>query len=143
MAKFILIVIFWGCNIAFAQKLKPSDKTEIIKVMNMQESSWSNGDAEGYMQGYWKSDSLRFITKKGVIYGWQNMLDRYKKSYPDKNAMGKLKFSELTFEALSRHKILVTGKWTLTRTEDELSGYFTLIWQKIKGKWVIVLDHTS
>ena len=141
MAKYLMILMFLVSNPIFAQK--SSDRVKIFKIMNLQEIAWSKGDVEGYMQGYWKSDSLRFITKKGVVFGWQNMLDRYKKSYPDKNAMGKLKFSELVFEPLSRHKILVTGKWTLTRTEDELSGYFTLIWQKIKGQWVIVLDHTS
>jgi len=25
----------------------------------------------------------------------------------------------------------------------DIGGYYTLLWQKIKGKWVIVCDHTS
>ncbi|MEZ4829900.1 MAG: hypothetical protein R3C61_27000 [Bacteroidia bacterium] len=29
------------------------------------------------------------------------------------------------------------------KRDRRLSGYFTLVWKKIGGKWVIVSDHTS
>ena len=128
---------------ADCQKIGKADSIEIAAIMSKQETDWSNGNTEAYMQGYWKSDSLRFITKKGILYGWQDMLDRYKKSYPDKSAMGLLKFDVISMEKLSDDKAMVCGKWTLSRSTDELSGYFTLIWKKIKGKWLIVVDHTS
>lgn len=135
----VLLFLFISCDLNNENK----DRNEIVNIMKKQESDWSRGDLGAYMQGYWKSDSLRFVTKRGITCGWQNMLDRYKKSYPDKNSMGKLKFEIMSIEFLCENTALVTGKWTLMRPADELSGFYTLVWKKIGGKWVIVIDHTS
>lgn len=95
------------------------------------------------MQGYWKSDSLKFIGKSGITYGWRATLENYKKSYPDTAAMGKLKFDLLEVKRLSVMYFFVIGKWHLARTDGDLKGYFTLLFKKIKGTWVIVADHSS
>ena len=119
-----------------------NDLEEIKKVMNMQEVAWNNGDIEQFMEGYWKSDSLKFIGKNGIKYGWQTTLDNYKTSYPDKNAMGKLGFDILKLE-VNGSSAYMLGKWKLTRKEDTPNGYFTLYWKKLNDKWVITIDHTS
>ena len=31
------------------------------------------------MEGYWKSESLKFYGANGVTYGWDNTLERYQK----------------------------------------------------------------
>jgi len=72
-----------------------SQKKEILKVMTDQQTAWNNGNIDGYMQGYWKNDSLLFIGSKGPTYGWQKTLDNYKKSYPNKEKMGILEFSDI------------------------------------------------
>jgi len=119
-----------------------SEKDAILKVMNQQEKNWSNGNIEGFMQGYWNSDSLMFIGKNGIKYGWQTTLDNYKKSYPDKNTMGKLEFEILNLEVNNKSAYML-GKWSLIRKTDNPNGYFTLYWKKINEKWVITIDHTS
>jgi hypothetical protein len=86
---------------------------------------------------------LQFIGSSGPTYGWQTTLENYKKNYPDSDAMGKLRFDILNMNQRSKKVVSVVGKFTLMRKNDEPSGYFLLIWQKIKGKWVIVADHTS
>ncbi|MBL7807616.1 MAG: nuclear transport factor 2 family protein [Saprospiraceae bacterium] len=111
--------------------------------MAKQELAWNRFDLEGFMEGYWHSDSLRFIGSKGLTFGWQNTLDNYKRSYPNPDAMGTLKFTILSVELLSGKSAFVIGKWQLTRKQDLLSGHYTLLWRKIKGKWVIVADHSS
>lgn len=95
------------------------------------------------MEGYWKSDSLMFIEKTGVTYGWQNTLDNYEKGYPDTAAMGKLRFDLIEVKRLSAIYFYVTGKWYLARTAGNISGHYTLLFRKIKGKWYIVKDHSS
>lgn len=119
------------------------DKQAIAKVMHQQQVDWSNGDLDGFMQSYWKSDSLVFISKRGPTYGWQQALDNYKKGYPDKAAMGKLTFRLDKIELLSKTDAFVMGAWSLTRAGDAPGGYFTLWFKKINGRWVIVCDHTS
>lgn len=121
----------------------PDDIAEIEKVLAMQEAAWNNGDLEGYMQGYWNNDSLAFIGKSGITYGWQQTLSNYQKSYPDKAAMGQLKFTLLRKHQQSPKSAYIVGKWHLEREAGNLEGYFSLLWRKIKGRWVIVSDHSS
>lgn len=110
-----------------------------------QQAAWNDGNIEAYMQGYWKSDSLTFIGKKGITKGWQSTLENYQKSYPDKSAMGQLSFEILSLESLSSDAIYVVGKWNLARepAKGNLNGHFTLLFKKIKRQWLIVSDHSS
>lgn len=141
---FIIVLIFSSCNPP-GNKLGLDNTTreEILKILKKQEEDWSKGDIEAYMEGYWKSDSLKFIGKNGVTYGWQNTMAKYQKSYPDKDSMGKLKFEIISMEMICFKTVLVIGKWNLTRKSDFLQGYYSLIWKRIDGKWVIVTDHSS
>jgi hypothetical protein len=143
MKQFLLLAIavflFSGCtNNHFEQ-----NKKAIIAVMDSQAQSWSNGDIDGFMNGYWKSDSLRFLGRRGLTKGWQTTLDNYKKSYPDKKTMGILKFNYISFEAMNEKCIFVVGKWALEREKDTLSGYYSLIWKEIDGQWKVIFDHTN
>ena len=95
------------------------------------------------MKGYWENDSLLFVGKSGPKYGYRATLENYKKGYPDTVAMGKLHFDLLKMQSLSPTAYFVLGKWTLQRSIGNLQGYYTLLWRKIKGQWVIVADHSS
>ncbi|HWD86497.1 MAG TPA: DUF4440 domain-containing protein [Mucilaginibacter sp.] len=115
----------------------------VLKVLHDQQDAWNRADIDGFMQGYWKSDSLVFVGKSAPVYGWQGSYDRYKKSYPDKAAMGQLTFTILQVKVLDGHNAFVLGGWHLKREKDEPGGYFTLWFRKIDGEWKIVCDHTS
>lgn len=138
---------FWICLFTCvhlpAQTLPPADEAAIRAVMAAQEAAWNKGELEGFMKGYWEDEGLKFIGKTGVTYGWQATLDRYRKGYPDRAAMGVLHFDLLHVERISAKAALVVGKWTLQRAEDQPGGHFSLLWRKIKGTWVIVADHSS
>jgi ketosteroid isomerase-like protein len=137
---FFLLVCFFTINFSWAQT---KDEMEIRAALSEQDKAWNTGNINGFMQTYWQSDSLMFIGKSGVTYGWQNTLNNYKKTYPDSTAMGKLSFTVIEIKRLSVLYFHVTGKWHLTRSAGDLEGYFTLLFKKIKGKWVIVSDHSS
>jgi len=134
---------FAGMYIVQAQELKPKDKQAILEVLDKQVESWNKQDIDGFMEGYWKSDSLKFIGKSGLTKGWKATLENYKKNYPDKNAMGTLKFEIINVQGISSRAAVVTGKWMLTRTIGNLQGVFTLIFEQKDRKWVIVYDHSS
>jgi ketosteroid isomerase-like protein len=138
--KYLLFVLLLVNMEAIAQS---ADEKKIRQIMATQEMAWNKGDLEAFMDGYWRSDSLKFIGSRGLTYGWQATLDNYKKGYPDTDAMGKLKFTILSVEVLSGKSAFVIGKWHLTRKAGDLSGHYTLLWKKLKGKWVIVADHSS
>ena len=126
----------------FSINLQADDNDDIRAIMAKQEVAWNNGDLEEFMKPYWHSEKLMFVGKNGIKYGWQTTLDNYKKSYPDKAAMGELTFELLKTE-ISGKSAFMLGTWKLTRTEDVLSGYYTLYWKKIAGQWQITIDHSS
>ncbi|HEX5151418.1 MAG TPA: DUF4440 domain-containing protein [Parafilimonas sp.] len=118
------------------------DKIAINNVMNEQIDAWNTGNIDAFMHTYWQSDSLLFVSNP-PIYGWQKTLDRYKKNYPDTAAMGKLSFDLLELKQLSAEYYFVMGKWHLKRTAGDAGGIFTLLFRKINGKWLIVVDHSN
>lgn len=138
--KYFLIIYLFVFSLNFFAQSKASK--EIVDLMKKQELAWNAGDVEGFMKYYWKDDSLKFIGKSGITYGWQKTFDNYKKNYPDKTAMGKLTFVIKNNEQLSNTSVYIIGSWHLEK-EKAVGGYFTLLWKKIKGEWVIVVDHTS
>ena len=119
------------------------EKSSIMTVMKDQENAWNRGDIDAFMEGYWKSDRLSFTGSKGISYGWNQVLANYKKNYPDKATMGKLQFDVDELNPISTDAFHMIGKYTLYRENDKPTGYFTLIWKKVDGKWVITSDHTG
>jgi len=141
MKKIILVFIsFLLFGAAMAQT---KEQKAIANVLELQRVAWNNGDLLGYMDGYWKSDSLVFIGKRGPQYGWQKTYDNYLKSYPDKATMGELHFTLLKIECIDGKNAFVMGKWLLKREKDEPQGYFTLRLKKINRKWKVIYDHSS
>jgi hypothetical protein len=127
-------------GIIYAQR---ADEKAILDILDQQTVSWNKGDIESFMRGYWNHDSLMFIGKSGVTYGYANTMNNYKRNYSDTIKMGKLSFDILHVKRLSPEYYFVVGKWTLKRTIGDLGGHYTLIFRKIKNRWMIVSDHSS
>ena len=120
-----------------------ADREAIGAVLRAQQSAWNRADVDAFLEGYWHSPELTFSGSNGVARGWDAVLARYKKNYPDRAAMGQLSFSDLEFRFLGPDAALVLGKWHLQREKDELGGVFTLVWQRFPEGWKIIHDHTS
>jgi hypothetical protein len=120
-----------------------SDEIAIREILNQQTKAWNRGDITTFMQGYWKNDSLMFIGKSGISWGWEKTLEHYKRAYPDTTAMGELSYEIILTKQLSPEYYYVVGKWMLTRRIGNLGGYYNLLFRKLNGKWFIVADHSS
>jgi len=136
----ILFVLLGITQFANAQS---SDEKIIRDLLERQTRDWNRGDIDAFMKGYWESDSLMFVGKNGATYGYQKTLSNYKKNYPDTTAMGRLRFNILEVRRLSASHYFVLGKWMLTRSIGDISGHYTLLLRKIKGRWTIIADHSS
>jgi ketosteroid isomerase-like protein len=119
------------------------DETAIRKILDAQTEQWNKGDLEKFMEGYWHSDSLMFIGKSGITYGYQNALKNYQSGYSDTVQMGKLRFELVSLEPVAKDHYFVVGKWFLKRSIGDLSGAYTLLFRKINGEWFIIVDHSS
>lgn len=137
------ILMFGACTNGINKSETQTDEgTVITQVLMTQQASWNQGNIDEFMLAYWNSDSLRFYNSSGMTLGWQNTLDNYKIRYPNLDAMGQLRFDIDHLEILSPEIADVMGRYHLTRTNDVLSGYFTLIFRKIDGQWKIISDMT-
>lgn len=131
--------------LAFSSPVFAQENSELAirSLLKDQQDSWNRGDISSFMKGYWPSDSLMFIGGKGITYGFTNTWERYMKTYDSREKMGTLAFDLRHFVPLAADAYMVVGKWHLTRTIGDIGGYFTLIFRKINGQWVIISDHTS
>ena len=120
-----------------------ADEAAIRTLLAGQQDSWNSGDIDGFMTGYHRSDSMQFVGRDRIHFGWQTTLDNYKRNYPDTVVMGKLKFEVLRINPLSADAAFLTGTYHLKRTIGDASGIFTLVLRRIDGAWVIVYDHTA
>jgi ketosteroid isomerase-like protein len=141
MKKILLPALFFFLFISVNAQTK--DETAVRQVLAEQTVAWNQGNIDEFMKGYWNSDSLMFIGKSGVTYGFQNTLMNYKKNYNSADLMGKLDFELIKVQQLSPDYVFVVGKWHLTRNAGDVGGHYDLLFRKVKGKWVIVSDHTS
>lgn len=129
--------------VSLAGAAQTAAEKKIRAILARQTAAWNRGDIEGFMKGYWESDSLMFIGQSGVTYGWSRTLANYKRTYPDTVAMGQLQFDLISIRRLSPEYYFVVGKWFLKRSIGDLSGHFTLLFRKIGKSWVIISDHSS
>jgi uncharacterized protein (TIGR02246 family) len=119
------------------------DRAAITAVLDAQQAAWNHADVDKFLEGYWRSPDLTFSGTGGIARGWDAVLARYKKNYPDPAAMGHLEFSELEFRFLGKDAALVLGHWHLARAQGDIGGVFSLVWQRFPEGWRIIHDHTS
>jgi ketosteroid isomerase-like protein len=134
-----VVLLFPG----FFAAAQQADEKEILGILDRQTQAWNRGDLKGFMNGYWENDSLMYIGKGGVTYGFAQTLLSYQRNYGDTARMGKLSFQILHVMRLSDDHYYVVGKWFLRRSAGDVGGHYTLLWKKINGRWVIVADHSS
>jgi ketosteroid isomerase-like protein len=144
MRSAFLACLFFVATAALAGPSRHDPETGAIRqVLANQMDAWNRGDIPAYMDGYARSDTLRFASGGRVRTGWQAALDAYLAGYPDRAAMGTLSFEDLDVRLLSDSHALVFGRWRLTRDEDEPWGLFTLLMERRPEGWRITHDHTS
>ena len=130
------MLALFSCNTSTEQE----DKIAIIKVMKAQEKAWSNHDLEGFMNGYWKSDSLKFYGSSGLTSGWEKTLANYKIGYPTKAYSGSLNFKINDISRIDESSYFVMGEYHLIRKIGNADGVFMIIFKLIDGKWKIIAD---
>lgn len=113
-------------------------------ILDAQVAAWNRGDIEAFMEGYWKSPELTFVSGTSVTKGWDETLARYRKRYQSEGReMGTLTFDDLDIQVFSNDAAVVRGAWKLKMKDANPGGRFTLIFKRFKEGWRIVYDHTS
>lgn len=126
-----------------AQSAASEEDARIRQVLEAQAAAWNRGDIDSFMAYYWKSDETLFVGASGVTRGWQAVLDRYHRTYPTRQTMGRLAFSNVEVQIICPDAATVIGQFHLQRANDHPSGVYTLNLRKFPEGWRIVVDHTT
>ena len=138
--SFVALVVV-GCRSPGA--VEQGSIAAIESLLREQQFDWNRGDIPAFMEGYARSEELRFVSGDQTTIGWQATLDRYERRYGDREKMGSLEFTLVDVELLAAGVGKVVGKWQLSFTDDSTGGMFTLILRRRPEGWRIVHDHTS
>ena len=143
----LVLIVFSSCNSPKENSLTEAqiqtDTAAIKAVLHQQAKDWSDASIEAFMEGFDTTPNLLFVGKSGITKGWQQTLDRYKKSYPTKDHTGKLTFDILEVEPINAEAYLLVGEFHLVRNVGKADGIFTLVFKKIDNTWKVISDHTS
>lgn len=139
----LLISLMLSCGSSKSLKVDSDDREAIIAVFKMQEREWSDNDIEGFMQGYWKSDDLKFYSSNGLTSGYNRILENYKVKYPNRDHTGTLDLEIDNISRISEDSYYVMGRYELDRKAGDAKGNFMVIFKKIDGRWKIIADMST
>lgn len=117
-------------------------RRSIGQLLARQVEAWNAGDIDGFMDGYWRSDDLTFVSGGGVTRGWNATREGFHRRYASREAMGRLEFQVIEMRGLGSDGAMVLGRWRVER-DRPVGGLFTLIVRVIDGQWRVIYDHTS
>ncbi len=127
-------------GLAVAQPREPEE------AMRKGEAAWNRGDLEAFVADYEDSPETTFIGRTVTRGGTKAIFDRYRRSFPTREAMGALTYSELQVRPVAEGVAIMTGRFALKRTTaagGDMSGRFTLVWKRTPAGWKIIHDHTG
>jgi len=136
----IITILILSCDQSTEDFLKMEN--QIQSILDQQKQAWNEGNIEGFMAYYWRSKDFTFQSGNKRLEGWDELLAMYKKNYSGEN-MGRLDFSDIEVNVLSREIACVLGRWKVTTNESSKEGLFTLIFKKFDEGWRIIVDHSS
>ncbi|MFZ6052305.1 Cif family virulence factor [Halocola ammonii] len=139
--SFILAIT--SCSEDPQGKTREEVKKEIHKVYNKAVSEWNNKNMRGYMQMFWKSDSLRVASGAQAVYGWQRALDTSIEQDPQGEYMGQAYSDEFRIFPINPSNAWSYTRFRIEAQGDVMRGSSTDIWEKKDGNWRIVHSHIS
>jgi uncharacterized protein (TIGR02246 family) len=136
-----------------AERRKSEAPPALRRALDAQVAAWNRGDLEAFVAIY--AEDVTFISPGGVAHGRQGVLERYRRKYPDREAMGTLSLEVFETRLLAGEEFTFFGdtvvgrmqgatlaaRWTLTyEGKPPLTGSTLLILRPRGEAWEIIQD---
>ena len=120
-----------------------SERAAILSVIGQMEAAWNRGDFRGYMAGF-KDPDVVFVSGGKFQQGWQGTLDHYIRDYGGSaERRGKLHFYNMKVDLLAPDAAMLIGQYRLERGTRVTEGVNTRLFRKVRGHWLITMNHVS
>jgi uncharacterized protein (TIGR02246 family) len=111
---------------------------EASAVLDAQIAAWNRGDLEAFCALY--TEDAVFASTTGLHRGRQAVLERYRKRYPERAAMGTLVFEKEDVRATA-DAVSIVARWRLSyRDKPEASGLTLVVMRRTPDGWRLVQD---
>jgi len=147
----------YGCGLWHRiadQRRRDRARAAIEKLLEDSARHWNSGDLDAFCADY--AEDALFVSPSGTTRGRQAVLERYRKKYADKAAMGTLSFELIEIQLTAGMGAAVLGsarpaaiqgasvaaRWTLSYPDREAATGSTLLVLRPRrgGAWEIVQD---
>lgn len=129
--------------LALAAASPQQERGAILGVVDRMETAWNLGDFAGYMAGFKKPD-VTFVSGGKFQSGWQGTLDHYVRDYGGSaERRGKLHFYNMKVDLLAPDAAMLIGQYRLIRGSKVTEGVNTRLFKKVRGRWLITMNHVS
>jgi uncharacterized protein (TIGR02246 family) len=142
--KTLIVVLLLGTLPATARAASAGEPADAVSVLQTQVLAWNRGDPAAFCEVY--AEDATFVSPSGLTRGRQAVLDRYRKRYPDKAAMGTLSLEPIETrpapgEAGAVLAVTIAARWTLSYPDKPAATGFTLlVLHRAGARWQIVQD---
>ena len=119
------------------------DRAAILQTIDRMEAAWNRGDFKGYMAGF-KNPDVIFVSGGKFQKDWQGTLDHYVRDYGGSaERRGRLHFYNMKVDILAPDAAMLIGQYRLIRGKRVTEGVNTRLFRKIRGHWLITMNHVS
>ena len=125
---------------------EPSPEAQVASLLRTQAEAWSRGDLEAFTSVY--AEDAAFLVATGLTRGRREVLERYRKRYPDAAAMGKLTLEVIETRVFPPGKdaagVSVAARWRLEypgqADRKTAEGLTLIVLRRTATSWEIVQD---
>lgn len=129
-------------SFAAAQSSFSADSAAMIASMEQTARAWNEADLDGHVAAY--SDSAVFMAPGPIVGRHRTRASLERSFWREGRPVQQLRFEQVAARPLGSDRALMTGRFILFGGgQEERSGWYTLIWERIDGQWRIVHDHSS
>ena len=145
-AAVLLTVLTLLAPLAVRAEEPTTPEAQVAALLRMQAEAWSRGDLETFTSVY--AEDAAFLTPDGLTRGRREVLERYRKRYPDAAAMGKLTLEVIETRVFPPGKnaagASVAARWRLEypgqADRKTAEGMTLVVLRRTATSWEIVQD---
>jgi uncharacterized protein (TIGR02246 family) len=129
--------------VALAAAASTTPQAEIERTMAASSAGWNAGDLDRFMAVY--ADDAVYVSGPELARGKAAIAQRYAKSFAaGTNTRGMLSLQPVAWRPLSAVHTLMVARWTLRSAQGvSQTGLTTLVFERRKTGWQIIVDHSS
>src|ERR1700730_6426412 len=116
---------------------------EIYDEVNRAVEAWNRHDLDGYLESFWRSDSLILVVEGETVRGWDLLSKALHTGYPNPSEMGNLTLDRVQVQMLSSDLALALTWDTVSFPKKKEFGTSTIVMKKLPEGWRVAVMHTS